>query len=160
MPGPFLLNGASQMSRLNGLLVSLFALVTALSSGSAYAWDIPEPDYWSVLSTAPELTFGGVGVAGTPTEAGTAFDQLLDDVLVDETQALDLLAHGSAAGRMYGAALLWHRDPTAGRTALTLLTHDTAPLVYIAGCMYEQSTVGEIAQRFLTNSQFSYLETR
>lgn len=101
------------------------------------------------LRTAEVVAFGGVGIAGQvlpPTEAYHALEVALPS-RVDEVrpQLSWLLAHGSAAGKVYAATLLARFDPAAARAAWESLADDPAEFTTCTGCLMDRITVGEYA---------------
>jgi hypothetical protein len=101
------------------------------------------------LSTAKVVAFGGVGIAGqvlAPTEAYHALEAALPS-RVDEVrpQISWLLAHGSAAGKVYAATLLARFDPAAARAAWQSLAGDPAGFTTYSGCLMDRTTLGEYA---------------
>lgn len=71
-----------------------------------------------------------------------------------------LLQHGTPAGRLYGAVLLWKSGRVGPNLSYEKLLSDSAELQYQDGCKGFNATVKEIAKSLNDSGKFMNFQTR
>lgn len=107
------------------------------------------PNYLEVLKKAESLDDSGVGFTMQRTENFQAFEEALKAGASIRSHLDTLLKSGSPAGRIYAAILISELDKEAGRKALESLKGDQDMVSYRSGDLFEDRTVGELAEALL-----------
>ncbi len=88
----------------------------------------PLPDFIAELAQASVMTDRAIGAAAAKPSLYRAFEEALQ-AGADIRPEIDwLLSDGTPAGRIYGAVLLLHIDPKAGRQSLEQMQSEQTPL--------------------------------
>ena len=97
------------------------------------------------LGQVKMFAFGGIGVAGTPSQGQQLFNRVLDspDAL---NHFRGIMKNGTPAGKLYALCGLKALDKAAYGTALATLKTDKTAVETAAGCMISHQPVASIVK--------------
>lgn len=111
---------------------------------------------WDILAHADSFESGTIGEGGQASAYFNAYKALITRATADDTALRALLETGSAAGKLYAAAILWELNKDAGLAAFKSLQSNGAAVTFKSGCESFPTSVSEVASSFVTNG--SYLD--
>ncbi len=107
------------------------------------------------LSNATSFDSATIGEAVRPSANHAAYAEASSMIQELKTDDLNwLLEHGTPAGRLYGAVLLWQSSRVGPNLSYARLLSDSAAVEYHSGCEVETTTVKNIARSLMERNGY------
>lgn len=136
------------------IVIATLSLVQPIAFAGELSIDLKK------LENAKVFSYGEVVNQATKNELYAAYKRVLTNWTKLEAGELQgLMRHGTAAGKLFAAALTWETNcyrghPEGMKSGFEQLKGDNSKVMYRSGCLVSEHTVAEVAGAFLKSGEF------